>query len=517
MQAERREARRLRWLAILPPILLAALVWFGAADSPFWDEWDLTPTLAEAKAGTIEASDYLERHGVHRYALPKYILTQVALATGWNIRVQVLVNLAIALVGFGLIALIAAPRLGTRAGATALVGSSLAFFSLSQYDGWLWGWLVGFFLSIAMMIAAIAALSRAPWPVGVRIGVAALLCALATFSVGFGAVSWIALAPLVWIEAPRRKLAITAWLALGAACIFLYTVGQPIVIDETPGDGGPIDIGLFFLAVTGTQWTSLPLSALLLGAFSLALFAFLVMRGLRIDARAAMPWISLGLLSLGFAGLVAIIRSKLGWEFAMSPRYATPMVLLTVATVQLAALLEPPRLRTRLALVLIGLLVLTNIAFVPLFWSTASSRHVSRICTDLAFFLGPIQQACVPSSSPEPGFLERLAFVRERGLRPFADESWFFVPAAPSTRELQVAAGPDGLVLQGKSGKQLLPEPVIITSGAERERVALVWPEKDGRWKAMIGSEQIGADSLLEIWTIPRHEKRLVRIGKWEG
>ena len=516
MQAEQREGRWLPWLAILPPLFLAILVWFAAADAPFWDEWDLTLTLAEAKAGTIEASDYFDRHGVHRYVLPKFILTQVALATGWNIRIQVLVNLAIAFVGFGLIALIAAPRLGTRAGALALIGSSLAFFSLSQYDSWVWGWLVGYFLSIAMMIAAIAVLSRAPWPLGFRIGCAALLCTLATFSVGFGAVAWIALAPLVWIEARRPRLALGAWLALGVACLALYSVGPTLPVQETPGSGGPIDIGLFFLAVTGTQWTSTALPALLLGTLSIALFSWLSIRGLRISSRGAMPWISLGLLSLGFAGLAAIVRSNLGWDTAVSPRYATPMVLLTVATLQLAALTDSPRPRARLSLGLILLLVATNITFVPVFWSTASSRHVNRICVDLAFFLGPVQDACVPSSSPVPGFLEQLAFVRDAGLRPFADETWFFVPAAASSRALKVAAEPGGFALEGNSGSQLLPEPVIITSGAERERVAFVWPDREGRWKARVASEELRAEPLLEVWTIPRHQKRLVRIGKWE-
>lgn len=517
MQKERKDGSRLGWLAVAPALLLGLSVSLLGSDVPYWDEWELAPLLAAGEAGSLTFSDYLELHGGHRYVVPKLILTQVALATGWNVRVQLLLNLAIAFASFVMIALIAAPIGRGRQGGVALIGSSLAFFSFSQYDNWLWGWMVGFFLTIALIIAAIALLSRARWFFPGRLALAAFICSIATFSSGFGAVSWIALAPLVWMEASRPRHAVLAWMSVGAACIAAYWAGQPIPVAQVAGAEGPLDMVLFFVAVAGSPWTSLAVPAVVLGAFSLLLFVFLAFRALGLDPRDAMPWISVGLVALGFAALAAIVRSKLGWDIAASPRYATPMVLLTVATIQLAARLEPPRRRIQLTAILIGLLLFANLSFVPIFWSTASSRKVNRVCTDLAFLLGPVREDCVPSAYLDPHLMDRLALVRDRRLRPFADDGWYFVPPESGVQRIRVAVTATGISVDGESRASLLPEPILITSGAEREPLALRWPDEHGGWTARLDLEPLGASPrLLEIWTVPRHQKRLVRVGKWE-
>lgn len=515
---DRPRGRALELLALVPACGVAVLVWLLGSDVPFWDDWDLVPILAKAKAGTIGFADYFEMYGVHRFVLPKLVLTQVALATQWNVRVQLMLNVAVVCTTLGAIALIAASTRGRRVGAGAMIGSGLAIFSLSQYDNWLWSGQVGYFLSIALVVWAIAVLARSSWPSPARIGLAALLCALATFSIGFGIVSWIALAPLVWVEASRRRAALGAWLALALACAFLYTSGADFPLGASAnGAGGIREIALFFVTVAGTPWTSVAAPALLLGALSLALFGALATRALRADARGSMPWISLGLFALGFAGLTAIIRSRLGWDVAESPRYATPMVLLTVATLHLASRCDPQRRRVSVPAVLVGMLLFVNLSFLPIFWSAAASRNVNRVCTDLAFILGAARVDCVPSGGPQPDFVEQLERARDEGLRPFADPGWFSGAEAPA-RDLRVSATGEAMSLSGKSAPSLLPAPVIVTRGPNRDPVALLWADASGTWTVRLGRDRLATPpDLLELWTIPRHQKRLVRIGRWSS
>ncbi|HEY0592245.1 MAG TPA: hypothetical protein VGF40_10795, partial [Thermoanaerobaculia bacterium] len=436
-------------LALVPPLAVALLVWLLGSDVPYWDDWDLVPILSKAKRGAIGFADYFALYGVHRFVLPKFVLTHVALATGWNVRAQLLLNLGVVCLTLLAVARIAGPAHGTNRGALALLGSSLALFSLAQYDNFLWGGQIGYFLTIALVVWAIAALATPAQPPWTRIAVAAALCFLASFSIGFGIVSWVALAPLVWVRTPRhRAAALAAWAILAILCASLYAAGAHFPIDGSPERAGPLEIVLFFVAVAGTPWTSLAAPALALGAASLALFAALAARAIRAGARAAMPWISLGLVALGFAGLTAIVRARIGWEVADSPRYATPMLLLVVATIHLASAPSGERRRVSPAAILVALLLLANVTFLPLFWSTAAARRVNRTCTDLAFVLGAARADCVPAAGPQADLEGLMRRARDERLRPFADRSWFSAIDLPA-RDLRVDRARGSIRMRG--------------------------------------------------------------------
>ncbi|MGH9459186.1 MAG: hypothetical protein ACRD2J_16245 [Thermoanaerobaculia bacterium] len=499
------------WLVAVPPLVVAALVSLLGSDVPYTDAWDLLAILLEAKAGTLTFADYWAYHGPHRFVLPKIILTHVALATEWNVRVQLLVNVAIACMTLAAVGAIAARQRAAPGLGLALVGSSLAIFSLSQHDNWLWGWHIGYVLTIALVVGAVAVLVQRGWPFPARVAIAAILCILATFSIGFGAASWLALAPLVALEAPSRHRALAVWTAVMLGTIALYPLGGLPTLHSIPGEGGPADIALFFITLAGSQWTSDAAAALPLGAVSLALFAFVAVRAARLELRAAMPWIGIALFALGFAAMTTLARARLGWSLAESTRYATPMLLLTVATLHLARFLDVPRARRAIPAVLVGLLVFADLAFLPVFRDVAAVRRVNRICNDLFFLVPQERAACIPASHLHPRLEAQLVRARELGIRPFADATWFSggTVDAPSPPRVVRTAG--GLTIAGTTERSLLPQPILVTGGTQREPVTLVWPEEDGSWRVRIRGAAPAAP--LEIWTVPGHEKRLIRIG----
>lgn len=509
-----------RWRAIeraglaLPPLLIALLVWVGGSDVPYWDDWTLAGVLGKAKSGTLALDDILAPHNVHRFVVPKLLLTGVALATGWNIRAQLLADVGIACVTLLLIALIGRRAAPGPARSLALAGSAVAVFSLAQYENWLWAWQAGFFVSVAMIAGAVAALAVPRWRWGVRLAIAAALCVAATFSIGFGVVSWIALAPLVASErsaggwgAIARSVAV--WLALGAATVVAYFGGAPIASGMTPERAGAPEIVRSFLQIAGTPWVSHPAAAALLGALSIALFGVLAARAARADLRASIPWISLGLVALGFAALAAFVRA--GSEAVARSRYATPMILLTVASLHLGSTMREKGAKVAGALAL--LVLWGSLSFGPLFWSTAAARHASRACTDLLFLFRGETADCVSTRHVDAAFLRQVETVRAEGLRRFADASWF-TAASDAPQALHAVRRGDQLIVGGSLAPALFPRAVILTRGAARRPVAIAFEEAGGTWSAAAGGDD---GSAIDAWLLPLRERRLVHIGRRTG
>ena len=83
--------------ALLSPVLLIG-TWLPVADDldvPHWDQWEMVPLLDAATAGTLSAADLFRQDGETRPLVPRVVLVALALATGWDTRAEVLLNLAV--------------------------------------------------------------------------------------------------------------------------------------------------------------------------------------------------------------------------------------------------------------------------------------------------------------------------------------------------------------------------------------------------------------------------------------
>jgi hypothetical protein len=509
--------RPLRLAAIaLPPIVFALLIGALGSDVVFWDEWYLVELLVAAKRGTLAFSDYLAFHTVHRMVLPKIILTRLALLTHWNVRVELLANVGLGTISYAAILVIARRHeRGVTFGAAA--AAALTIFSLSQYENWLWGWQLSWFLSVAFVVSAIAIVSAASRPLALRFIAAAVLCAAATSSIAFGAVAWIALIPLLWIESGRRYHLVGLWLLTGALCVAVYLAGDGPFIQpgNAPSGSGIARLALFFVAVAGTPWTTFPIPALLLGAASLAAWAIAAVAALRANARAAAPWFALGLFALGFAGLSASVRSQLGWEISLSSRYATPMVLLVAATYFLASSATGTRSAFRaFGHALILALVVANLSLLPVFVSQASAHSVSRVCVDLTFLLGPASGDCVVAVNPLPNAKAELERARSYDLRPFADATWFDTRHNARDEGILLAASDGAVRISGDAGVSILPRSILLTSGRARHPIALVWAERSGAWTADLAPDRLrNVDGPIDVWMLRGQAKRFTHLG----
>lgn len=334
-------------VVLLPAVAVLGLLRAYAVDVPFWDQWELVGTLAALDTGSLGWSDVFRQHNEHRMVFPKLIMLGLAPLTGWNVVAEMLVGVGLATATLMVLAALMRP-LAEVAGRVerlaALLVVSLAVFSLAQWENWLWGWQIQWFLGVLAAIAAIAlatwSLGRdQPWPFAVAAAAAAAVC---QFSLASGLVVWV-LAGAVLACHPRRRAVLVLWLALFAVATAIFFVGYQQQAAHPPLATAFRQPGAF-LTYLG-NYLSGPIGfAPRAGYATTVLFLLLGLaawlRWRHAPAR-VLPWLAIGGFALANAALTGIGRVGFGAGQGLAGRYVTIAALLVVAVVPLALLAIP--------------------------------------------------------------------------------------------------------------------------------------------------------------------------------
>jgi hypothetical protein len=367
-------------------LLVAYVIWRYSVDVPFLDQWSLVEDMAKLHAGEWGLTDLWRSHNGHRIVVPRLVLVPLALLSGWDTRLELVLNAVAATASFLLLAFLAKGVLGTRdLGRYALAVAALGgvVYSLAQWENWLWGIQLCVFMVVSFGLASLAALTV---PGRGFLVLALALAALASLSQAPGLMVWPAgVVGLAW----RRRAsgqgdwkAMLAWCAAGLALFVAYFTTAP-GDSSNPGELGfvlrqPVRVLVFALTVVGAPVTSFTGSAWPPNASTVSPIA----GALGIAATALVTWHSLasrrstGDSTAGFAlaactfgllaaALVALGRSSMGAPAAMASRYVTLMTPFWAGHLVLAiAWAWPsggergsPLLRGWIALVLCGLTI----------------------------------------------------------------------------------------------------------------------------------------------------------------
>jgi hypothetical protein len=343
-------------LAVLPPVLLAWLVWRFGVDVPVLDQWALAYDFQQFFDGAWSV-DYLVRsHNGHRLLVPRLVLIPLAAWSGWNIRLELALNLALGLASFGLVLATLRPavqRWRGPAGATLLLLASTACFSLTQYENWLWGIMMHVFLTAFAVAVALRCLSAEPLRLRHWLG-AALAGLVATLSHAAGLLFWwVAGIPLVLGARSRRQA-----VARAAAALTLAGVLSMLYVAPRPFDAGAglpasplaqpaalIHFALTYLGAAAASFAGSPApprdsgGGAAVGLLGLVTFLALGIQELRRDPRP--PWlrflVAFGAFSIGTAVLAGVGRSPSGGAAAFASRYTTLALPLWLAVATLLA------------------------------------------------------------------------------------------------------------------------------------------------------------------------------------
>ncbi len=328
-------------LALLPLIFLLLVMVRFAVDVPFLDQWELVPLLDKWYRGSLSFRDLWAQHNEHRILFPRMIMLTLAWVSHWNTYLELETNVVFAVGIFAAYALqiqATARRLTRPDLIGAIPLASLAVFSITQYQNWLWGWQLQMFLNLFCVVAGLLVLANGAFDWG-RLALAVAFGVGATYAFANGPLYWpIGLAVVaVTTTGRQRRAAVSVWVLVAAlvlagnyldyrkpeehpplGVVFNLPVQYAVyVLKYLGGIGDPGILGQ--PSVNGTVAT-------LLGMAGLAAFVWvlwLLPRRTAVELRTMLPYLAISLYSLGSALGTGIGRLGFGSDQALASRYCT--------------------------------------------------------------------------------------------------------------------------------------------------------------------------------------------------
>jgi hypothetical protein len=316
------------------PLAVAVSIARHVVNVPFFDEWTgLVPLFQANDHGTLSFGMFWAEHNEHRPLIPRAIQFALAYITNWDTRVEVYVNLAVAIGTF--VALLAALRrtLDRQGFVIASIVSSVVFFSPVQWENWLWGWQLEWFLSNLAAVGTVWALTvlldRSPrW--GLVVGAACGL--VATFSLSQGLLIW----PVGLMLLLLRRRPWVVWTLVSVGTYLLYFASWQDYTKRP--DAGLLDYAHFVLLYLGRPFAVSNATGELVGAVVIA--SFVAAAGYVLANRRdselvdrAVFWLGAGLYALGAAVITAFGRA--GPNNQAVSRYFGMAGLFAIATMAL--------------------------------------------------------------------------------------------------------------------------------------------------------------------------------------
>lgn len=368
-------------LVIAPIIFLGLLILRRAVNMVYWDEWELTSIFQHIHSGHIYWSDFWAQHNEHRLLFPTIILVFLAQLTHWNIVVECMVSLAVAVTSFYFLlrTFNATSKIPSERPIILVFLLSIVWFSPVQVENWLWGWQLEWFLSVFGVMLVAFSLSKVKNRVLSKWTLLMLLAGgvLAQYSLGNGTLVWpIALVALLYQRLRIKQVAVIAVTAITTTSLYYWGYTTPVgAPSRTLALEQKFNYIKFVLLYLGRPLAYLHQPALLAGFMLVVVFTVssvcLFMRD-QAKFKKAIPWIFLGLYSIASAMVTGLARLGFGVLESTSSRYTTISSLLLISTIILCwhareefEKLMPRAFRTVAALItpLVFIGVLSNAAW----------------------------------------------------------------------------------------------------------------------------------------------------------
>jgi hypothetical protein len=336
---------------VVPPSVVLFLILRHGVNVPYWDQWELVGPLAALAEGGLAWSALFEQQNEHRMVFPKMVMLALAPLTRWNAVAEMLVGFGLQVASLALLIALLRPVVRDAAPSVRIWSAftvSTMVFSLAQHENWLWGWQIQWFLSL---FACVAAVALATWSLDspksiLYVAGAMIAAAVCQFSIASGAALWPICAAILVFH-PHRRFVLPAWIAAAAGSIIIYLAGY-IPPAHHPSALAAVEHPLrFFLYLGGYLSGPLGRTAAIghVAAAAFVVLAVLAIVRRRIEPALVVPWIAIACFGGANAVLTGIGRVGFGSSQALSSRYVTMALTLSVSLVPLGIL----ALRTRTA------------------------------------------------------------------------------------------------------------------------------------------------------------------------
>ena len=338
MQSE----KKIKWLTrtgiAMPILFIFYFVYRYGITVPFWDEWEFVPVLEKFHNHTLTLADFWAQHNEHRIFFPKIMMLLMARTFGWNIFLELCVNIILALINlYFLFSLLDATQESKN---NPIIKNlfSLLIFSMAQYENWSWGWTIQIYMSMTGIIAAIWAINKLQGQMG---GLIVAICAavFANYSFGAGLLIWPSVLFMLILQKKWKLKHISIWIIAGIVTVvfyyykhtgstldtsILYILHHPVLFAEYVLGylGSPLALSLS---------TAIPISLILIIIIILSL---LDIKKLNKDRLSKMvPWMAFCIFVFLSACLTAVARVGFGVKQSMSSRYTTISTLFIISSI----------------------------------------------------------------------------------------------------------------------------------------------------------------------------------------
>jgi hypothetical protein len=376
-------------LGLTAPAVLFIIVMRNAINIPIGDEWWWVQLLYKEHTSGLQFADIWTQHNEHRVVFPTLLMLALDRFGGYNVVRELTVNVMLATLTLAtFVPLIRRTMVGLTA-ATCVAFTSAFVFSMTQYENWMWGFQMGWFLVNFCGVLAIVILS------GFRKTPEALLIAIAcvfvaSFSLSSGLDFWLAGAFVILSIRPIAPWRIIVWTGFAIACFALYLHGyeKPTHHPSTTAlIGDPLGFVQYLLTYLGSPLALARTSLGVLPAGVAVAVSFIVVCALTFrpsiakSARdAAVPWLSLAIFAALAALMTAIGRFGFGIEQAFAGRYVTVSSMFWIGTFGAFCALTSngafrfKQLRSRFAIGVVALLFVGAYAI-----ANSTAFHAERI------------------------------------------------------------------------------------------------------------------------------------------
>jgi hypothetical protein len=560
------------WIvALIPMIYLTYFVRHYGVEVPTLDDWAMAPLIVKAHSGQLTFSDIFEQQQEARTVLPKLIFLLSAARGHWDVRdLMMLSVISCWLTAAGLFVLLRRADLGLGAVAICFWLIVLSIFSLAQLELWIFASGFPSFFPALFLVVALAGAGRLRSTLA-RFLVCAVLAIASSFTLANGLLAWGLTFPVLLLmqRSSRWRTWLGLWLGTCALCatIYFWGYGKPAYLAQFAPAVSPFEYVRFVLEFLGGglaySFHGYDAIATFFGALQLALYALaLVWTAQRVRDRAflaqVVPWLALGLYSIGSACLAALGRVAYGASYALASRYVPFSIYLTVAVIALVAIIGRekfpsgrPRkwiLVTSLILIVTYLVPYKACASNSLFFLRALSRK-DRLARAAVLFSGAldtsdvIKKTAYPDNA-DPVLQNAVALDRLKLIRPAmprmnrlsaipherADQkraSGFCEIVAPIGEEFYRASGWATLNGKGRPADCVL---VAYQDPRDQEWVALAISDSFemradtvkrfrsmdqlwAGWTATFSRSAIPAGATLSFWAVDADEPRLYQLG----
>lgn len=213
--------KALKFLALLPPLILVFYVFKYGANTPYFDEWD-TPGIDFVNLANHDFSfrSLTTQHNEHRLFFPRILFIGLAQLFGsWNPRHQMFASLLVACGTYWHLYKLTDAMVSFKIYRLKWIGIfsiGLLVFSFTQRDSWLWGLQLATFIPTFAIATCISLAYFVPNSY-LKYCLAVLICSVASFSFANGLLVWGVVFPvLLWSELRGHQRRLGAFLFAGA-------------------------------------------------------------------------------------------------------------------------------------------------------------------------------------------------------------------------------------------------------------------------------------------------------------